>query len=669
MELPRKIAVALKSLAWDPVAEYLAAADADARERASAIVETLLREGYLTIRHRDPKLKTTRDDFLAALNQWVQRAPLAELRDRFTTGARNAQIAELLYESVLAQVDETIENQTPAEVAWACIQLAHQELMKCVAATRSYLATTNDADPLSLRVNSGDDLPSRTPDHVSYAVDVVLAHQLRLLAFQNRWIQSGLVEIPEPVPILAPEHTAQQLRKLAAIWHQVECSEAKCRLFGGEIEERTSTLPLPGGPKTIPLYRFEFPIEWEWANHVSGERLRRQISQLPSAEALPPGSESSRVIPLTALEARDWAVIHELTGTPVLEHGEEVAGLRIWEWLRGYTILRAIATVHLHHPTQADDLCIFAESALLESLQIHGLKQEAATRFIAEVSLAIGSADLHDCPLLRVAQGQLCLMMFAATFQSAARLTLSQCGRRGHHFPAKGPSLEAEMRGLLAQHGIPVASIKRRVEGEHLEIDCLALWDGILFVVECKNYALPSESVRNQFSFFQNQQKAAEQLLRIVSLVEAHPEVVREAFQRDVAWERVIPLVINGFPYCYPGEMHGVYYCDRLSLRRFFADGQVYLHQPGRARLADVPTAGDDIRLWSDKPGVEEFLMFLEENPLFNLTAVEFKPSLFPVPVSPDVAMATIIFGRGESMFDEMLKTIAAHQPSRPTHP
>src|SRR5947207_3398890 len=96
------------------------------------------------IRHRDPKLKATRDDFLAALNQWIQGASFAVLRDRLSTGARNAQIAELLYESVLAQVDETIKNETPAALAWACIWLAHQELMKCVAATRSYLATAND---------------------------------------------------------------------------------------------------------------------------------------------------------------------------------------------------------------------------------------------------------------------------------------------------------------------------------------------------------------------------------------------------------------------------------------------------------------------------------------------------------------------------------------------
>ncbi len=198
-----------------------------------------------------------------------------------------------------------------------------------------------------------------------------------------------------------------------------------------------------------------------------------------------------------------------------------------------------------------------------------------------------------------------------------------------------------------------------------MEVDCLALWDGVLFVIECKNYALPSESVRNQFSFFQNQREASEQLSRTVSLVEAHPDIVRDAFQYAVAWERVVPLVINGFPFCFPGEMNGIYYSDRLSLRRFFADGQVYLHQPGRTRLPDAPAAGDDIRLWSDEPGMEDFLRFLDENPLFNLTAAEFKPSLFPVPVSPDLAMATIIFGRGESMFDEILKTIAAHLPSQ----
>jgi hypothetical protein len=89
------------------------------------------------------------------------------------------------------------------------------------------------------------------------------------------------------------------------------------------------------------------------------------------------------------------------------------------------------------------------------------------------------------------------------------------------------------------------------------------------------------------------------------------------------------------------------------------------LHSTQPAAERGVESAGGN-RLWFDEPGVEDFLSFLDENPLFNLTAAEFKPSIFPVPVSPDLAMATIIFGRGESMFDEMLKMIAAHPPSQP---
>ncbi|MCC7419308.1 MAG: hypothetical protein IT428_03395 [Planctomycetaceae bacterium] len=667
MELPKDIVVSLKSLSWAPIRQYLSGEDA--RERVTAVIDTLLREGYLAVRHRDPQFKSTRDNFLTSLNQFVQEVSFAELRDRLTTGMRNAHAAEVLYETVLAQVDETIVNEVPAAVAWACIRLAHLELLKWVAATRSYLATTNDLDPLSFRVNPGDGLPDRTPDHVSYAVDVILAHQLRLLAFQNRWIRSGILEIPEPVSTLAPEHTAHRLRELAAIWHQVECSESKCRLFGGDIEQTIITLPLPTGAKTIPFFRFDFPIEWEWANHVAGERLRRQISSLPQVEPAMQKPDRPGATPLTALEARDWVVIHELTGTPVLQHSEKIAGLQMWEWLRGYTVLRAIATEHIHHPSQANEPCIFAESALVEALQAHGLDRKAATRFIAEVCLPTGNADLHDCPLLRLADGHLCLMMFAAMFQSAGRLVLSQCGRRGHHFPTKGAALEAEIRGLFVQSGIPTVGVKRRVDGEHLEIDCLALWDGVLFVVECKNYALPSESVRNQFSFFRNQREASAQLLRIVSQVESHPEIVRDSFPHAVAWERVVPLVINGFPFCFPGEVDGVYCSDRLSLRRFFGSGRIYLHQPGRTQLADVPSAGHDVELWSGEPDVEDFLKFLDENPLFYLTAAEFKPSIFPFPVSPDLAMATIIFGRGEAMFDEMLKTIPAHLPSQSHEP
>jgi hypothetical protein len=146
-------------------------------------------------------------------------------------------------------------------VDWACIRLAHHKLLKWVAATRSYLATTSDVDPLSCRVNSGSGLTDQTSDYVRDAADVIFAHQFRLLAFQNRWIRSDIVEIPGPDSHVAPEQTAHQLRKLAAIWHQVECPERPstpitaleardqvviCDLIGTQVfqrEERVTCLP------------------------------------------------------------------------------------------------------------------------------------------------------------------------------------------------------------------------------------------------------------------------------------------------------------------------------------------------------------------------------------------------------------------------------------------
>src|SRR5258707_1079756 len=115
VELPKEIAVSLRSLSWAQIAQYLASEDT--HERASVVIDTLLREGYLTIRHRDPKLKATRDAFLASLNQFIQGAPFAGLRDRLSAGTQNARATEALYEEVLAQVDETIENEAPAAVA------------------------------------------------------------------------------------------------------------------------------------------------------------------------------------------------------------------------------------------------------------------------------------------------------------------------------------------------------------------------------------------------------------------------------------------------------------------------------------------------------------------------------------------------------------------------
>lgn len=154
-------------------------------------------------------------------------------------------------------------------MAWACIRLAHEEFLKWVTATKSYFGIDDQRDPLSFRVNPGDGLPNRTPDHVSYGVDVILPHQLRLLDFQNRWIRSGIVQIPYPIAAFAAQHTAHQLRRLAAIWHQVGCFESKRRLFDGDIEQTTVTVPFESGGKTIPLFKFTFPIEWEWANLVA----------------------------------------------------------------------------------------------------------------------------------------------------------------------------------------------------------------------------------------------------------------------------------------------------------------------------------------------------------------------------------------------------------------
>jgi hypothetical protein len=674
MEPSGKLKDALRALDWRLVEQYLSAPTEVARaDRLRAVLQTALREGAFIVRHPQPNRIALRDGFVDSLEKYTSEVGEADLVSQLRSGRDQARLIESLYHAVMQRVDRLIGTKdSPAAIARSCLKLAHEEFLKWRAAAQERLeAAGKQLDVFSLRLRPDESLPLRAPDDIVYAIDVTLRHQLLLLAFQNGWFDGQAIVIPSHSTPTTPDPSdtiAPALRNLAAIWYQLERSDTACRLFEGQVERMTLNVPFETVTRSVPTIKFAFPMMWNLAIDVAGERLRRHVSARRNANAseLPDDARIPRR--LSEHEAQARGLMFELTGLNVATDNERPGGLLLWEWIRGYAVLEALAHGHLQGAGRSE-LCIAPESAFQAALIAHEMTPAAASTFIRQASLGRTSVDLHDCPLIRLGDDRICLWMFASASQSAARLTLSQCARLAHQLSSKGSALENEVRELFRRRNIPAFGLKKRVEGEELEIDCLVLWERRLFVLECKNYALPGESVPNQYSFFVNQEAAAAQVLRIVSILARHPELVHQVFGANVAWDQVVPVVLNGLPFSLPGLFAGAYFCDRMSLRAFLDYGKIRCFRPGAAQAADVPQAGEDLPLWSgDAPSAEDFLAHLQENKFFQLTAEQFKPSWIPVPIAPELAMITTMMGRGESVYDELLE-LARAQARRPHLP
>ncbi len=133
----------------------------------------------------------------------------------------------------------------------------------------------------------------------------------------------------------------------------------------------------------------------------------------------------------------------------------------------------------------------------------------------------------------------------------------------------------------MMDHNIDCSNYYRRISRQELEIDCLALWEGVLFVFECKNYALPSENPRHQYSFLLNQKDAKRQLLEKVNAINSRPALVSEALKKNVTWTKVIPIVLNGMPFSLSGKIDGAYFLDYATLKNFLQTGMATRYSPG----------------------------------------------------------------------------------------
>lgn len=650
----------VESRAWDKIVRLFDLVTGQEKARLlSAFIRYLLAEGYLILRFSDHGLSTERDQFVAWLTKTASQLLTVKEQSRLADGIRYARLIEKFYREAIEVCERLAEGHEPSSVVWASIRLAHGEYVRWYRSITDELRQDCSGEAFSVKSRPSESYPERTFSDIVFAIDVTLSRELRLLGMPLGWFQNTLV-IPK-YSGAAPDILATSRFNAAAIFDQVENSDTRYRLFEGKYRE------LPDLPSALvrkntatAVTMLSFSSSWHIAINVAGQRLQRRICQLIEKRRI--ASQTSFLSEkhedeLIRYLATEQFLFEELTGVDVMADGKKLAGLTVIEWLTGYSVLKFASQNYLNRSESDHAPCIISKQSLLHELCKAGMSEKSSNRFIHNCTFKWQSVDLHDCPLIAIENDFLCLLMFPANTQSCARLVLSQFAKKGIVIGEKGKILEHRLLSLFTQNGVDCSPYHRKIAGQEIEIDCLAIWQETLFVFECKNYALPSENPRHHYSFSLNQTNARQQLMAKIEAIRENPNIVSETFGKKATWNQVIPVVLNGMPFSLAGKIEGVFYSDFDSLQKFFEVGKVTRYAATVPGTPDVPGTGSPVSLWTnDKPQADDLVRLLEEPPFFNLIAETFVCAPFPVPVSPNTILFTEIVSQGESRVEEFAR-------------
>lgn len=679
MHIEEPLQKAIGRFDWAAVEKRMkAVATEDLREWAENLIDVILRDGYLILRRPNDQKKSSRDQFLnelkAAFREQGFQGLLDEREERFESLAH----VETAYHEILATVAEKLLTlTTPAEFAWAAIKLPERAFRHMKATVLAALPTLEHMiDPVTMKLPVDQEGVPTNPDDMLNLLQSTLTSTLKMLAYANDWFdRDGVLVLPTLVPT-KEEHDrlANGNVYLAGIWRQLERSDGRCRYFGGSVTREELLLREDDGTmRTGDTIRFSFEDGRETDLHVAGERLRRMVFGF-DVDLRRDKRIAEAVVDATPVPAapEGYVSVEEVHGALTLSHfffrsifaiSQDFAGLNLAEWLRGYAVIRKLARGHLEGPTSPDGVVLVDESELVKSLTDHGLPEAKARTFLRHTCFGKDSADLFDASFVRCSDRRLYFAVTAAAYSNLAFVVMSQLSTLGCNMTWKGVPFEESVIRVFQDHGVDADGIHRDVDGEEFQVDCVAHWGNVLFVLESKNYSLPGDNAQQEFWFLHDQEKAVRQALKKVEVIEANPEIVSEALGKQVTWDRLVPIVLNGTPFSLPGSINGVYIFDSSALRRFFEEGFLALTTDRKEfeTTREVPVGVT--RLWAgEKPQPEDLIRQLEEPAQVKQAAHFWTRRWQALPLSDRLNLATILLDRAATTPELVARSIGVDE-------
>lgn len=665
---------------WPAVKAHLTAIDlSDLRRASEILVDVVLRDGYLILRRQDAAREQQRDQFVQQLTAFLADSGMNDIIEQRADKFASVSHTETAYQTVLESLrTDLMVHVSSEQLVWAAIRAGESASREMVATIKNSLSAIDHfVDPITAKLPVDADGVPANPDGVLNMLQGTMTATLKMLGYSNNWFdRDGTLVIPPPTAT-TDDHLkiANGNTYLAAAWNQIERSDGRCRYFDGAVTRQLLEVPNPGAENAsnqVEAISFSFDNKREIELHIAGERLRRMCfgffvsldrdQSLAARVIADPPVPSAPQGYVSVEEAHGALTLSHLFFKSVFEITTSFAGLTLLEWLRGYAVVQKLAREHLYGPEPSEGIVMLAEDSIIDALVEHGLSTEKAREFFRLICFGRVSDDLFDAPFVRCNDGRYCFVVGVAAQLNPTFVVLSQLSTLQCDMGWKGEPFEANTIELFRTHGIDAAEISRRVDGKELQIDCIAVWDDILFVCEDKNYFLPSDNPQSEFWFLHDQADAARQVLRKVQAIEDHPEIVSESLNKDVTWQRIVPVVLNGAPFSLPGPIQGVHFYDASALHRFFEEGFIG-YSVDRGTPAPQPMAEGRVELWSgERPVAADFVKQLERPEQVVRISPDFRRARRVFPISRELYVSTITLDRVAPTIETIAESIGVQK-------
>jgi len=564
----------------------------------------LRRSGQLVFRYPDRK-EGPRDRLFVTL-----RSILVELGDS-NAQARLENELEMLatleggYRGILDLLRRTAIGQRPHEIQASAALGRFAEQVDIL--TRQVGEATSRRTEFTLT----DELRAIDAGGEEYSADAVVTGLLQclritllMLGNQAKWFNpSRQLVLPSlPVTTEVDRFQAGSSELLAASWRSWEAIDQKCRFLGGKLEILSGpSLPADRPQDISRVVRYR-PHEVEIVDWIANERAAefemQNFAQLlveTGAADRASGIEGEvRLLPdafVSLAELHADGYLTTVLGAETVHGTRTWGGLRLVEWLRGYSVMRELASEAFKSGATHCDrhLSRWSSNELRDILIRLGLSAAGSTFFLDAVTLGVESQDLFDCPLVRLSDGSLLLVAPAARDVVPAKVVLSRLYSLDFRFENKGTAFEQTVLKFFKEKGFEAYCIDTSRNGESYEIDALVPWGDYLFVFECKNRSLSAHHPVQAYHFAQDRDSFVKQIKRQVHALLTYPDISTTVGGPDPRTKIIVPCVLYNLPYAVPGRIDGVYVTDWSSLARFFRERYVHIKVPHRPR--------DDVRL------------------------------------------------------------------------
>lgn len=616
---------ALQKLSWKLLKKEL---DKVAwRKNPIGLLKIVMRADSLINKRANADKANKRKILIGELIEYVSPSIDETLVRHFRNQLRFFEIADTCFSEVLSFEGEldALKDLSPATRIWSTMTWFsgdQNELYKKIADQ-----FTKDKPVLinSLSVTGESGVPVDPSAYHSQQVDA-LGSAILMEAYRNNWFcPSGSVVIPDRLDISDSEaYKAGSILYNANIWALVDTLQEQVRYLG-----RVHLLREPQEYENPPE-GFKFGIEFgaptgaQIFDFIATQRnTTRESSNFFSFNKDPNLNKLLNAVSTISgsNKVKDHyqaaSSLSTLLNYDVLEDEALYEGLTISDWIDGFCAVREYCTTLMSEESRskpmASELITFSQEDIETHLESSGLSKEKSSTFIKNITFHRKARDLFDAPLIRTQSGFAVVSDILKGSVISRAVASNILGRKGE-FKPKGDGLEAEVREIFIARGIEAVTYKRKYpepEGEY-QYDVLVLWEGKLFVLECKNRWLCEGRPVAIYNYLKQCREDVRQVSRLVDGLNLHPEMLRAAFGRDISYDEVIPCVVAGLPHAISDQVSGVYFTDISVITRFFSDRYFGVEYTDRPR-EDTHIIYDQ---WeTDAPLVSDFIKALS-NPV-----------------------------------------------------